>query len=239
MMAEANDFTADIRSALGFSSTDKRDPGQLPTLFSSTAIDGVLDRIYSRTIEEKRLLVAQFKEQAAPLKLIVHETAGFSGAARIVADIINDSSPEFGEAQEIILHDHADIAALQLAIKDDSGIVYHCTSPTDPAIRQKTIASYIGITAPQWGVADTATVLQVTKTGQPRSTSLVPSIHIGVLRLENMLADLSELYALLKQNPPDSSYVFISGPSKTADIESQLVHGAHGPKEMHIVVAEV
>jgi L-lactate dehydrogenase complex protein LldG len=238
-MAEINDFIADIRTALGFSSADKRDPDQFPALFSSTDIDGVLDRIYSRTIEEKRLLVAQFREQAAPLKLIVHETAGFTGAAKIVDDIIRDSSPEFGEAQEIILHDHADIAALQLSAKGDAEIIYHNTSPTNPAIREQTIASYIGITAPQWGVADTATVLQVTKTGQPRSTSLVPSIHIGVLRLENMLADLSELYALLKQNPPDSSYVFISGPSKTADIESQLVHGAHGPKEMHVVVVEV
>lgn len=238
-MAEINDFIADIRTALGFSSADKRDSGQFPALFSSTNIDRVLDRIYSRTIEEKRLLVAQFREQAALLKLIVHETAGFTGAAKIVDDIIRDSSPEFGEAQEIILHDHADIAALQLSTKGDAEIIYHSTSPINSAIREQTIASYIGITAPQWGVADTATVLQVTKTGQPRSTSLVPSIHIGVLRLENMLADLSELYALLKQNPPNSSYVFISGPSKTADIESQLVHGAHGPKEMHIVVVEV
>lgn len=238
-MAEVNDFIADIRSALGFSSADKRDPGQFPTLFSSTDIDGVLDRIYSRTIEEKRLLVAQFREQAAPLKLIVHETAGFTGAAKIVDDIIRESTPEFGETQEIILHDHADIAALQLSTKGDAEFIYHSTSPANPAIREKTIASYIGITAPQWGIADTATVLQVTQTGQPRSTSLIPSIHVGVLRLENMLADLSELYALLKKNRPDSSYVLISGPSKTADIESQLVHGAHGPKEMHIVVVEL
>ncbi|MBT8359542.1 MAG: hypothetical protein KJO32_01215, partial [Deltaproteobacteria bacterium] len=60
-MAEVNDFIAHIRSALGFSLAAKRDPGQFPALFSSTDIDGVLDCIDSRTIEEKRLLVAQFR----------------------------------------------------------------------------------------------------------------------------------------------------------------------------------
>jgi len=238
-MVEVNDFIAHIRSALGFSSADTRDPKQFPALFSSTDIDGVLDRIYSRTSEEKRLLVERFREQATPLRLNVHESADFEGAAKIIDDIIRESSPEFAEAQDVIMHDHPDIAALGLSTKGDVEIVYHVTSATNPEIREQTINSYIGITAPLWGVADTATVLQVTKTGLPRSTSLVPSIHIGVLRLENMLADLTELYAVLRQNPPDSSYVFISGPSKTADIESQLVHGAHGPREMHVVVVDV
>jgi len=238
-MAEVNDFIAHIRSALGFSLENPRDPVQFPALFSSADTDEVLDRISSRTREDKQQLVVQFREQAAPLKLNVHEAAEFAGAAKIIDDIIRESSPEFSEAKEIILHDHPDIAALSLSNTGDAQIVHHITSPTNTAAREQTIASYIGITAPSWGVADTATVLQVTKTGLPRSTSLVPSIHIGVLRLENMLADLIELYAVLKQNPPDSSYVFISGPSKTADIESQLVHGAHGPKEMHVVVVDV
>ena len=103
---------------------------------------------------------------------------------------------------------------------------------------KKTIDSYVGITSPSWGVADSATIVQLTLPGQPRSTSLVPSIHIGVIRIENILADLSELYARLRQNPPSSSAVFITGPSKTGDIEAHLVFGAHGPKIMHIVVID-
>jgi L-lactate dehydrogenase complex protein LldG len=52
----------------------------------------------------------------------------------------------------------------------------------------------------------------------------------------NLLADLAELYGVLHRDPPQSSYVLITGPSKTADIEAQLVHGAHGPKAMHVVI---
>ncbi len=74
--------------------------------------------------------------------------------------------------------------------------------------------------------------------------SLVPAVHVAVLTLDQMLANLTELYALLEQdriahkNGLTHHMVFISGPSKTADIELTMVHGAHGPREMHLVVVE-
>ena len=77
-----------------------------------------------------------------------------------------------------------------------------------------------------------------------RSTSLVPSIHIAVIHMDQIIADLKELFALLKWDPEYSSegltncMTFISGPSKTADIEATMVHGAHGPREVYIFVIE-
>ncbi|MGD9972421.1 MAG: LUD domain-containing protein [Desulfatirhabdiaceae bacterium] len=71
---------------------------------------------------------------------------------------------------------------------------------------------------------------------------LVPSIHVAVIRLEQLLADLKELYALLRWDAGQQAeglthhMVMISGPSKTADIELVMVHGAHGPREVHLVV---
>lgn len=81
-----------------------------------------------------------------------------------------------------------------------------------------------------------------TRPGQPQCVSLLPSIHIAVIRLEQVLADLKELYALLKWDPAQrtegltDTMTFVTGPSKTADIEATLVHGAHGPKELYIFV---
>jgi L-lactate dehydrogenase complex protein LldG len=91
-------------------------------------------------------------------------------------------------------------------------------------------------------MADTASLVMRTRPGQARSVSLVPSIHIAVIGIDQILADLKELVALLKW---DAGYrtegltncmTFISGPSKTADIEATMVHGAHGPREVHIYV---
>jgi L-lactate dehydrogenase complex protein LldG len=72
--------------------------------------------------------------------------------------------------------------------------------------------------------------------------SLVPSIHIAVITADQVLADFEELYAVLRWQRADRTVdlstcmTFISGPSKTADIEATLVHGAHGPKAMWLYI---
>ena len=77
---------------------------------------------------------------------------------------------------------------------------------------------------------------------QARTVSLIPSIHIAVIELGQIIADLKELYALLTYDPVarkeglTNCMTFISGPSKTADIEATMVHGAHGPREVHVFV---
>ena len=78
--------------------------------------------------------------------------------------------------------------------------------------------------------------------GQARSVSLVPSIHVAVITLDQIVRDLEELYALLRNDLGQSGEglgrctTFISGPSKTADIELTMVHGAHGPRALHLFV---
>jgi L-lactate dehydrogenase complex protein LldG len=109
-------------------------------------------------------------------------------------------------------------------------------------IRQKIVASYIGVTGADFCMADTATLVMRNRAGQPRSVAVVPSIHIAVIAQKQIISDLKELYALLRWDPDAgkeglTNYMaFISGPSKTADIEATLVHGAHGPREVHVYV---
>ena len=135
------------------------------------------------------------------------------------------------------MHDHPLLQALPLEplLAKDS-IVIHTTSSNDPEVRRHTINAYIGVTSATWAIAESATIVQLTRPGQPRSTSLVPSIHIAVLEFANLVATLTEAYALIRQEPDLESLVLISGPSKTADIEGSMVHGAHGPKAMHLIV---
>ena len=113
-------------------------------------------------------------------------------------------------------------------------------APGGETLRQRIIDSYIGITTADFCMADTATLVMRTRPGQARTISLVPAIHIAVVELNRIIADLKELYALLKWDPLESKegvtncMTFISGPSKTADIEATMVHGAHGPREVYI-----
>jgi L-lactate dehydrogenase complex protein LldG len=74
---------------------------------------------------------------------------------------------------------------------------------------------------------------------------LVPSIHLAVITADRIVADFKELYAALRWGDPSHAVdltnclTFISGPSKTADIEATLVHGAHGPRALVLVVIDL
>ena len=88
-------------------------------------------------------------------------------------------------------------------------------------------------------VAQTGSVLVTSRSAGGRALSVLPPHHVVIARREQLLADLPEAFALVKQkygaNYP-SMISFITGPSRTGDIERILVLGAHGPKKLTILV---
>lgn len=96
-----------------------------------------------------------------------------------------------------------------------------------------------GLTAALWGVAETGSVVVSSAAPGGRSPSLLPPVHIAILaapRLVGTVAELLERIAAMPERP--SNLVIVTGPSKTADIEMELVKGVHGPEEMHVVVVD-
>lgn len=230
-------FLTKIRTALSRDTEQKNNAASFRELFASRDDRQLLQRINDRNDLDFQGLVAALTENAKPLNLSVHTAATLADAADIVTQLAREQSPEFGTTKQIVQHDHPDICNLRLWEHFAAEpISVHTTYQADPEIRKKTESSFIGITAADWGVAESATVLHLTKAGRPRSTSLVPAIHIALLRRDRLLANLTETYAMLRQDKQLDSVTFISGPSKTADIEAHMVHGAHGPREMHIIV---
>ena len=236
-MAERSSFLNDVRTALGVSSSQERSADQFPAVFSQPDVSATLAAISNRSAAARQELAERFQERGAEIRLQVHCAADLDAAAGIIADITRGAEPEFGTDKQIIQHAGQECTALNLAERlAGDGVAIHTVVPGDPEARDKTAASFIGITVADWGIAESATVVQITEPDKARSTSLVPSIHIALLPVERILADLSELQAVLQDRPPASSYVLISGPSKTGDIESHIVYGAHGPKDMHVVL---
>ena len=90
----------------------------------------------------------------------------------------------------------------------------------------------VGVTNAICGLADTGSVLIADGEGSPLHASLLPEIHIAVLKSSDILASLPDAMNLVK----DKNAVFITGPSRTADIEMTLTIGVHGPKEIHVFV---
>ena len=97
-----------------------------------------------------------------------------------------------------------------------------------------------GLTIADCGLADTGVLVQRSTPRQPRTLSLVPPIHFCLININRLYADMrSALSGEGWVADMPSNLIFISGPSKTADIQQTLAYGAHGPKELIVfLVAE-
>jgi len=95
-----------------------------------------------------------------------------------------------------------------------------------------------GITECDALVAQTGSVLVTSRSAGGRALSVLPPHHVVLARREQLLADLPDAFELLQRkygtNYP-SFLSFITGPSRTGDIERILVLGAHGPKKLTII----
>ena len=246
-----------IRDALGHPPDVRRSP--TPDLFAdapSVESRRLQTGIERRSNDEKMKLLAILESAAEPLNMKVVAVDTIEEATAAIVTKAAETEPEWGGDKQVCVWRHSlvDRLELQVALKREniqvvstdtfiSGSPQALTPDEErAAFRQGVIDSFIGITAAEYCVADTATLVLATRPGEPRSISLVPSIHIAVITVDQILADFKELYALLrwqgigKDEALTNCLTFISGPSKTADIEATLVHGAHGPRELILIV---
>ncbi len=83
-----------------------------------------------------------------------------------------------------------------------------------------------GITAATGAIAETGTLVLTDQGTSSRLAALAPWVHVAVLRREQIHADISAALAVM---PADPNIVWVTGPSKTADVEGILIEGVHGP----------
>ncbi|MFN2407667.1 MAG: lactate utilization protein C [Pyrinomonadaceae bacterium] len=97
----------------------------------------------------------------------------------------------------------------------------------------------VGITSAQAGIAETGTLVLDSSVERNRLVSLVPPIHIAILDASKIFLTLGETLAALQTGEELSPAItFITGPSRTADIELTLTLGVHGPQELYVIINE-
>lgn len=99
----------------------------------------------------------------------------------------------------------------------------------------------VGITGCDALVAQTASVLITTQSAGGRALSVLPPHHVVLATADQMVTTMADGYAVLREKhaPHWPSFIsFITGPSRTADIERVLVLGAHGPKKLTVILIE-
>lgn len=97
----------------------------------------------------------------------------------------------------------------------------------------------IGITLADYAVANTGTLALITSPGRARSVSLLPTTHIALLResqIVDRMGQVLDTFNTWTLSEVPSSIHFISGPSRSSDIENDLTIGVHGPVAVYVVL---
>ena len=111
-------------------------------------------------------------------------------------------------------------------------------------LRRRLAQTGLGITGADYAIAETGSVIILPRRGLSRLVSVVPPVHLAIVRPRDVLASLDDLFLLRRleyhTNGGDmGSYLnFITGPSRTADIEQTIVVGVHGPRAVHLILME-
>ena len=115
-------------------------------------------------------------------------------------------------------------------------------------VRRRLADSSMGITGADYAIAETGSVIVLPRRGLSRLVSVVPPVHVAIVRPQDIIGSLDDLFALRRLEyhrngeggaPDMGSYLnFITGPSRTADIEQTIVVGVHGPREVHMVLMD-
>jgi len=248
MNIDQSRFIEKIKRALGRSNDDQC---LFENLIQTSPDDddlALMQTIQGRNRKMRLTLLGRMTEIAKTIntKVVAAETETEIAAA--IAKIAADRNAEWGDKKTIVAWDHPLVNCLDLsAALQPLGVPVYF--PEDDShlkgaeiFRRQSETALIGITSADFGLVETATLVMKTRLGRPLHVSLLPSIHIAVIHLEQILSNLKEFYTLLKWNPAQKAeglthtMSFITGPSKTADIEATLVHGAHGPRELVIFV---
>lgn len=103
-------------------------------------------------------------------------------------------------------------------------------------------ADRVGLTGALAGIAETGTLMLASGTFQPMSLALLVEAHIVVLHRAAIVGSYEEAMEGFRakggQHRLPRAVTFITGPSRSADIEQKIQYGAHGPRRLHIVIVE-
>lgn len=223
MPATARDeMLAAIREALG-----GKDPVQSDKSATSAMASAGDDHARSRLME-------QFESELMRVGGRVH----YARDTDSVYDLLGQLAEQHGARGVVAWADGSSPNMERLSSLNSNGLEIHLekTGGDSESFLQKAAQSAIGITAVDYGLADTGTLVLISGEGRARAVSLLPPVHVALLDPDRILPGLDELFRLLGGRRSSSAVTFITGPSRTADIELTLVVGVHGPQELHVVM---
>jgi len=166
-------------------------------------------------------LATRFQQKALSLSSTVERVAGMAEAPHAVRRFLDAGNL----GQQAVLT--SDLLGLDWA---GSGL--------EVVARPARDADQVGISGCFCAIAETGTLMLLSGADTPATVSLLPETHIALVPVSRIVATMEDAFALLRaeRGSVPRAINFISGPSRTGDIEQTIVLGAHGPCRVHLIL---
>ncbi len=168
-------------------------------------------------------IVAQFKQRSLKLSSNVMQVASISDVPKVLAAFLAEQGlPAEGVCWPELARLNWRSAGLDIEAR--------------PALDR----DLLGITGAYCAIAETGTLMMLSGPLTHARSSLLPETHVAILNLNRIVATMEDAWDLLRKEwrIPPRTVNFISGPSRTADIEQTLTLGAHGPYRVAVILIE-
>lgn len=178
----------------------------------------------------KMNLISQMKTKAETVQAIVKEISSIEDAFRYTLALTKQNG-------------HHNITAVGFESGENS-TMESLTWDTDlnflkPPLRQHVEDIHTAITPVSWGIAETGTLVLNSASEDVRLATMLAETHVAYLLASQIIPDTESIQASLDRmlKSETANYIaFITGASRTADIERVLAIGVHGPRELHILI---
>ena len=197
----------------------------------------------ARLRENRPQIMARLADMAGKGGWNVHRVTGVEAAVGTVDSIVAEiGASRVVRSGQPVFDDVPVDTVLEARGVTVTAIVQGPESPR-PELREEMRRADAGLTGTDYALAETGSLVILPRRGLSRLVSLVPPVHIALVRPDEVLETLHDLFLLrrleYKRSGDLGSYLnFITGPSRTADIEMTIVQGVHGPKAVHMVIVE-
>src|SRR5262245_32484817 len=252
-MSSQEAFLARVRRALH---KDAVPPSSRPPLWwSDTDVAAAAAQLQTHLAVQRPTLIAQVQQELDAAGGVV---ARVHSAPEAVAYITHLAQQK--DAHLVVRWQSELLEALEVddALHQQGSTVHTTALPPDTVAAEATAAmttrrqelrallarADLCLSGVDYVIAETGTLVLMARAGQMRGVSLLPPVHVAVARTSQVIATLAD-YLLLAQaagaDPQQyltSCVSFVTGPSRTGDIELKLTIGVHGPGELHLLVLD-
>lgn len=243
----SGEFLASVREALGRADEPPANP-YAPLLDDLATLEERASAVRQRVAAELPELISQLADTTALRGWNVARCGEAEEALAYVVSLARRLGARSVARSQQAVFDRVPVDAALAGVGAMCWPAVYDGPDSREAVRRRLAESAMGITGADYAIAETGSVVVLPRRGLSRLVSVVPPVHVAIVRRPDVLGTLDDLFALRRLefhrngeagNGDLGSYMnFITGPSRTADIEQTIVVGVHGPREVHMVLLD-